>query len=312
MLRLLERTVDMARRARRWVYRAGLLESHGVEAPVISVGGRGLGGRGKTPVTGFLAQELSREGLKVAVLISGYGGAAAARPAQVLSGELGAAARHGDEAALMGFWLPEALVITGGDRLAAARLAVTLGAGVILVDDGYTHRRLARDLDLVLMDPDHDAPRVPVDSAALPWMHCRDGAAPPSLPGSWVSSRLRATGLRGMDGAMVGQPSDLKGARVYLVTGIARPDALERLVHRLGARVVGRTLGRDHRPLCARARGRAARLGADVLLCSEKDAARMAGQPGWTSLVALCCQVELCQGEAMLREALAALVPVMR
>lgn len=71
MSALLEQVVDGARHARRWAYRAGLLRSHRVDVPVISVGGQGLGGRGKTPITGYLAWKLCCQGNQVAVLMSG-------------------------------------------------------------------------------------------------------------------------------------------------------------------------------------------------------------------------------------------------
>ena len=308
MIGPLERVVERARRARRWAHRAGLLASHPVQAPVISVGARGLGGQGKTPVTGFLALELLSRGFKVAVLMGGYRGGNRDGPGVVpphAGDRAGAVRRFGDEALLMACWAPGALVIAGKDRLAAARLATARGADLILVDDGYTHRRLARDLDLVLCDPSQDRARPPAGQGALPWAHTRDGSLAPPMPPGWITSRLRPNRLLGMDGADLGRAEDLAGKRVYLAAGIARPSALERMVRGLGARVVGRSFCRDHNALPASALTRARRRGAELLLGSEKDLVRMAGQDRWRELVALTCQVELCQGEGLLRGAVA-------
>ncbi len=119
-------------------YAAGLLAAHRVPRPVISVGNLSAGGTGKTPLTIALARALLRRGLRVGVLARGYG---AAR-----DGELN------DELRLIGQEVPEALLTPGRDRVRRAREAIVAGADALLLDDGFQHRRLARDLDLVLLD----------------------------------------------------------------------------------------------------------------------------------------------------------------
>jgi tetraacyldisaccharide 4'-kinase len=124
-----------------WAYRAvvagrnagydrGLLKVHPVAAPVISVGNLGVGGAGKTPVAAWLIRELQRRGRRPALLHGGYAG---------------------DEPELHRRWAPGVPVIAGRDRVAGAAAAVAAGADVLVLDDGFQHRRIARDLDLLLV-----------------------------------------------------------------------------------------------------------------------------------------------------------------
>ena len=120
--------------------------------PVISVGNITLGGSGKTPLVIALAQELQRRGHRVAVLLRGYGG----RCHGVLQVECGhAAAVVGDEALEYRQQLPEAQVWVGRDRWRSGGAAIAAGATVLLLDDGLQHWRLARDLDITVLDRAH-------------------------------------------------------------------------------------------------------------------------------------------------------------
>lgn len=111
-------------------YGAGYLPVHRATVPVISVGNLTVGGAGKTPVTRWLVGELLARGARPAVLHGGYGE---------------------DEPMLHRQWNPEAIVIVNRDRVLAATEAARSGATVIVLDDGFQHRRLARDVDLVLL-----------------------------------------------------------------------------------------------------------------------------------------------------------------
>ena len=302
---------------RRRAYRAGLLPTHGVAAPVISVGSLAPGGSGKTPVTRFLARELTARTLPVAVVASAYGGARRGTVARLdLSsggpGQLARAVRdHGDEAALLASWLPDALVVCGRDRVGAARRAVELGARVVVVDDGFQHRRLERDLDLLLVDDPGETSgprflREPASAgrlAQLTWCHRRDGR-PPTETGAHIASRYLPRALLAWDGGHVGAPGDLAGQRVYILAGVARPAAFETLARDLGARVVGSCFAGDHRMLKRHHLDRARRARPDIILCTEKDATRMAGSPMARELVSLACDVLLTRGARHLQRAL--------
>src|SRR5690348_6005398 len=128
------------------VERAGL--------PVVSVGNLSTGGTGKTPVTLFLAEGLKAAGLEVAVLSRGHGGRRRIDPMRVDPGTDPGAS--GDEPALMAGRLGGGRVFVGRRRAEAARLARAERPElqVLLLDDGFQHRALHRDLDLLLLDGD--------------------------------------------------------------------------------------------------------------------------------------------------------------
>lgn len=108
----------------------GLFRTHRAPVPVISVGNLEVGGTGKTPVSAWLVGRLAREGRTPALVSRGYGE---------------------DELRLHARWNPAALVGADPDRVRAALAVSADGADVIVLDDGFQHRRLARDLDVVLL-----------------------------------------------------------------------------------------------------------------------------------------------------------------
>lgn len=123
--------------ARNAAYDAGVLPRRGVGVPVISIGNLTLGGTGKTPLVAWAARAVMRRHHRPAIVSRGY------------------AARRGDrsdEAAELALLLPGVPHVADRDRVAAARAAATGGAEVVLLDDGFQHRRLARDLDIVAID----------------------------------------------------------------------------------------------------------------------------------------------------------------
>ena len=122
--------------ARNLAYDARLLRAHRVSMPVISIGNIVAGGSGKTPMTRWLTDQLIARGRMPAILHGGYGA---------------------DEPRLHQQWHPDVPVISNRDRVAGARHAIERGADVILLDDGFQHRRLARNLDIVLLAADESA-----------------------------------------------------------------------------------------------------------------------------------------------------------
>lgn len=122
--------------------------------PVISVGNLSVGGTGKTPLVAWIAARLLEEGRSPAVVSRGYGGTAGRGPCLVSEGRgpLVSSRVAGDEPLLLARRLPGVAVVVGSDRVAGASAARAAGADVVVLDDGFQHRRLARDLDLVLLD----------------------------------------------------------------------------------------------------------------------------------------------------------------
>jgi len=124
------------------------------DLPVLSIGNLTAGGTGKTTMVAYLARVLRSWGRHPAVVSRGYGGRAGRGPLVVSSGEgprVGAE-RSGDEPYLLAQSLPGIPVVVGSDRIAGTAAAKELGADVVVLDDGFQHRRLARDLDIVLLD----------------------------------------------------------------------------------------------------------------------------------------------------------------
>lgn len=122
--------------------------------PVISVGNLTVGGTGKTPLVAWIARHLVDEGLRPAVVSRGYRGRAGRGPLLVSTGHgpLCEVERCGDEPYLLARTLRDTLVVVGSDRRAGAEAAGREGADLVILDDGFQHRRLARDLDILLLD----------------------------------------------------------------------------------------------------------------------------------------------------------------
>lgn len=124
------------------------------DLPVVSVGNLTVGGTGKTPVVAWIARRLLEWDVRPGVVSRGYRGRAGKGPLLVSDGRgpLCEVGRCGDEPYLLARTLPGALVVVGSDRVAGAEAARRAGAHTVILDDGYQHRRLARDLDILLLD----------------------------------------------------------------------------------------------------------------------------------------------------------------
>ena len=208
---------------------------------VISVGNLVVGGAGKTPVVIELCRRALAAGERVAVLSRGYGRSSTAL-VRVSADALPPVDEAGDEPRLIARHCPGVVVWVCADRVRAAQAAVEAGATVVLLDDGFQHRRLARDVDIL------------VDNGLgngwlLPAGPLREWASARSLatltwgrngqPGD-VRSQDVLLGLRAPDGALL-PLSELQGREVVALSGIARP---ERFLASL--RAAGAVLRRIH------------------------------------------------------------------
>lgn len=155
MLGLLSKAYGGAVSLRKNSYEKHLFTKERLPCPVISVGNITVGGTGKTPLTIYMAKTLLQEGMRVAIVSRGYRGAAGKKGAIVSNGEksLLNASQAGDEPLMMAQELPGVPVVVGRDRARAGRIAIReFQPDVILLDDGFQHLRLFRDIDIVLMD----------------------------------------------------------------------------------------------------------------------------------------------------------------
>lgn len=136
---------------RNWAYRSGLLRIHHAGIAVVSVGNLSVGGTGKTPLTLWLARRLAASGVRVAILLRGYSGRA--RDVTVVSTGSGPQVdveTAGDEAVMIAKCF-DGVVLTARRRVDGVAAAERLACNIVLLDDGFQHRALARDFDLVLV-----------------------------------------------------------------------------------------------------------------------------------------------------------------
>lgn len=145
---------NLAIRLRNFAFDAGIFWTFRVDAKVISIGNISVGGTGKTPATIFLANQLQSKGFHVAILSRGYGRRSKG-PVLVSEGKgpLCGVADSGDEPYLMALKTDGIPIFVDRDRInGAQKLTKRFSPNVILLDDGFQHRRLARDIDIVLLD----------------------------------------------------------------------------------------------------------------------------------------------------------------
>jgi tetraacyldisaccharide 4'-kinase len=137
---------------RNWLYDRGFLKTCSFSVPILCVGNLSVGGSGKTSLVRFLAQNLA-EDYHTVVLLRGYKRSTRGPVVVSYRGEVRASWKEvGDEAYMLARLLKNVSVVVSEDRCLGARLAVEeLKAQLIILDDGFQHRRLKRDLDLVLL-----------------------------------------------------------------------------------------------------------------------------------------------------------------
>lgn len=137
------------------LYQCGILKTERLPRPVVSIGNVTVGGTGKTPVSAYIARILLARGYKVAVLSRGYGGSLEGQTCVVSDGTtiMLSAGECGDEPYLLASTVPGLMVVIGTDRYAAGKTAIQqLAPDIFLLDDGFQHLRLHRDLNILLLD----------------------------------------------------------------------------------------------------------------------------------------------------------------
>jgi tetraacyldisaccharide 4'-kinase len=284
-----------------WYDRPGATRRASV--PVISVGNLAVGGTGKTPLVAWIARRVRALGPVPAVVSRGYGGTAGLGPLVVSNGEgprVNARA-CGDEPHLLARSLPGTIVVVGADRIEGARAAAGAGAGAVILDDGFQHRRLARDLDIVVLDgraPFADGHLLPrgtlrepphalrrADLVVLTRLDEGDPAngAIQAVKGAGYSGAIvraghRITGVYDVGGAVRAAP-----ARAVAFCGIGDPDLFRDDLAAAGIVTARFHAFRDHHPytvaswdaLVAEARAMGA-----PLVTTDKDLSRLAAAVG--------------------------------
>jgi tetraacyldisaccharide 4'-kinase len=307
-LSLLSGVYGRAARFRRAWYSRHPGRTRQLEQPVISVGNLTVGGSGKTPVVATLARLLLAAGEQPAIVTRGYGRRRANDGVVVVSdghGALVPTRDSGDEPQMLARALPGVPVLVSSDRYLAGRLAErTFGCTVHLLDDGFQHVQLARNVDLLVMSA------ADITERLLPWGRLRESlkaaqaadallvSDSPDVAES-VGERLGITptfhvspryeSLRLLSGDVGSLDRSL---RVVAVAGIARPERFFAALRVEGAKpdgdrrwdVAREIVFRDHhwfsrRDLTAIQRA-ATDTGADLVVTTEKDAMRLEGMGG--------------------------------
>lgn len=281
-------------RVRNALFDVGLRRVEQVGVPVISVGNVSVGGTGKTPTVMWLVERSRQLGREVGVLARGYGRAPGA--------ELN------EEGAMLAARFPGLRQVQDPDRVRGGRLLVEQGVDVIVLDDGFQHRRLHRDRELLCVDA-----RAPLaDAALLPAGRLREPLSSLRRADVIVLTRAerlapadieaRRRQLRAIGGHellvyasehaardVVAMPSGevmglgvLRGKRLGLLSAIACPEAFEQSAVALGAEVAWHVRRRDHHRFTAaevaQVAERAAREGVQLLV-TEKDAPKLVALP---------------------------------
>ena len=288
----------MAHRRKR--YEAGKTGVSKIPVPVISIGNLTLGGTGKTPTVAWLVEKLILKGRKPAVVSRGYGG----RPRDVMvvgdgKGSLMAAPPAADEAAMLARRYPELLVLTGAERSFVAKKAVEeFGADVVVLDDGFQHLALHRDMDLVVLRGDRPfgnsmvvpagVLREPVSAlrragAVLVTGECAEQerevirSLAPDI--SIFAGRLEPIALQDSHGEKTGSPDELKGARVVAASGLGNPHGFGRMLESLDVEVIVHHEYPDHANYAladgVRLVSSLRKTGADFIITTEKDAVKL-------------------------------------
>jgi tetraacyldisaccharide 4'-kinase len=288
----------------------GYLSSHRLPAPVVSIGNITVGGTGKTPATIWVVQKLREMNAPAPVILSrGYGQ---------------------DESKLLAERLPDIPHFTHPRRfLAGCRAIQELGHALCFVlDDGFQHRRLWRDLDIVLLDATrpfgfgHLLPRgllrEPVSrlcrADVILFTRC-DQVAPESL--ETLSTQVRHLSPRALQARAIHAPLSVRelgqgpkypplflaGKKCFVFAGIGNPGSFSATVRQMGASLAGQCFFKDHhaysRSDLVYLSQAAEKSGADGLATTAKDAVKLAGlELGSLSIWVVDIEFRVCENEA--------------
>lgn len=304
-LRPVSRAYGAAVSLRTALYAHGLARTRRLPIPVLSVGNLSVGGSGKTPCVEMLAGRLRERGHRVVIILRGYRGGSTA-PTIVSDGsrvrcEPPIAA---DEAYLLARHLPDVAVLTGADRYRVGRLALEqVQCGVIILDDGFQHLGLHRDLDIVLIDAANPLgygrllpsgllrePPEALGRTDMVILTNADGGGElgpaiqvvrryaPTVP--IAAATHRPVGLIDVRSGQALGLETLTGRRLLAVSGIANPDRFETTLKRLGTVVAAHHRLPDHHRYVASdlrlIREAAEQVGASMIVTTEKDMVKLA------------------------------------
>ncbi len=272
------------------LYRTGLLRPKKAPLVVVSVGNIAFGGSEKTPFVMALVGAFLKKDFKTAVVTRGYKGNWE-RSGGILSdgkSRSGAWTESGDEPFMISIRYPEAGVFVGRNRHISCQKAHNRGFEVAILDDGFQHRRLSRDLDIVLFDPAENCPlREPLSSIKRADLLLLKKGSLTKTAQSRIHKlqdmdtffySVATEGFYTLDGSEESL-ANLKEKRVLVFCGIARPERFRSLLRDAGIEPVHVLTFSDHFPYPPESVQQIVRVAgtqrAEVCLTTEKDAVKI-------------------------------------
>jgi tetraacyldisaccharide 4'-kinase len=253
-----------------YLYQTRIFRRHHLSCPVISVGNITVGGTGKTPFVKYLAQYFQQKGYRVAILSRGYKkpSHSSTQPTVVSDFEKIHAdwETAGDEPYLLAKSLPGVSVLVGNDRWKSGEFAIRqLGANLILLDDGFSHLQLYRDIDIVLLDATNPfgygyclprgllrEPLCALKRADIVVL-TRTDIVPdnPEIqkffdPQTVYKSTMKILGLKSVLTEEIVNPDQLKQKNVLAVSGIGNPESFEKTLESLSSQIKEHFIYPDH------------------------------------------------------------------
>lgn len=284
------------------LYSSGLLKVRAIGCKVVSVGNITVGGTGKTPTVEFIARHLHERGVRVAILSRGYGrkgkGIGIVSDGQQL---LLGPEEAGDEPYMLARRLKNIPVFVGADRYEAGRYALQrFPLDVIILDDGFQHIRLKRDLDILLVDGEkgfgnaHLLPRGPlreplsgmkradiflITKASSDTGRIADSIIDKQPEAAVFKSSYRPESIISLiDGAKTGLDA-ISGRKVMALSAIANPSSFITLLSSLDCTLVSEVSFPDHYSYAAKdmegVEEKAKAAGAEFIVTTEKDAVKI-------------------------------------
>lgn len=310
---------------RNLLYDKKILSTYKSKVPLISVGNLTFGGTGKTPLVACLSEFFQSQGKKVAIVSRGYKGSKSSKKVFIVSdgkGHIfGGPKECGDEPFLLASWLSDTPILISKKRISAVLHAQDqFSPDYIILDDGYQHRALSRDIDILLIDamdpfgnyrlPPSGTLREPIQNLGRADVVMINRAEENDVfitlrriirrhnkktlifqVGNRISELIRIGGEEKLP------PEQISGWNCYLFCAIGNPDAFSLNIEKLGAHILGHKYFRDHHPYTKddlrKIENAARKAGAAILLTTQKDMVRIKEYQTMLSLPLYYAKLEL-------------------
>ncbi|HEX16370.1 MAG TPA: tetraacyldisaccharide 4'-kinase [Deltaproteobacteria bacterium] len=289
-------------RVRETLYERGVFQRKKLPCKVFSVGSITVGGSGKTPMVALLADTLRGRGHRVAILSRGYKGSCERTGALISDGEriLLPPEASGDEPQMLARRLKGIPLAVGADRFRMGlELWERFKPELIILDDGFQHLRLLRDLDIVVLDADTDLSRarlLPAGPLREPlsslrradlvvityWDSANSGLEEtihginPEVPVFHAIAKYK--GFIGLEDGELRPPAEFRGVKASVLCAVAKPQRFIQVLEEMGLDVVHKVIRPDHHLWTEEEFVRAS-VRAEVVIATEKDAVKLPSTP---------------------------------